>query len=160
MKKNTTYVVSGETNTKPTDLPSWVKVTESTTKNPHPDFKIFSEGGNLIELADMEHSGGTPRIQLVVSGYNDAKTRYISVESARLMGEWLLEVAESHNPKLRKFQDRDGSTFNYWYEVAPDKFTYDSSRECAVRYIGRHPDCAWTYEKLNSEYGPLTLIEE
>ena len=161
MKKIVKYLVSGMTDTKPENLPEGVQVTESVSKTPHKDLELVTMGGNeavFFEDPDWAHPG--PRVGANFKGYGGDRKRFFTVDQAREIGEWLIEVADSHKPKLRKAMDRDGDT---WFEVQPEWFIYAESRQKAEDLSrGEDPKtfgwCSW--DSLTQYMPNIKIVEE
>lgn len=143
MKKNIKYIVTGVTTTKPENLPSGVSFVENVTTAPHQNLELVTMGSNeAVFFEDTEWADRGTRVGANFKGYGGDRKRYFTMDQAREIGEWLIEVADSHKSKLRKVVEQDGST---WYEVQPEWFIYADSRAGAEDLsIGQTPkDFGW-----------------
>ncbi len=159
MKKISTFTVIGETSERPVNLPAGLQVVEDTTEVPHNDLLIISAGGNDVILSEDTNIHRTKnRVKIVftqVSSPNVA--RFFSLSDARKIGEWLLEVADSH--KLRKAK----TSCSTWFEVKPDWWIYAVNRQEAEEISdGQDPsDFGWnSWEKLTQSYPNIKIVSE
>lgn len=151
MKKVTKYRVSGISNTKP-EVSKDFTVTEIVEEVPMDDLTVESTRGNYLTVAE-EHDG-TAVAKVSLGG----SYRKLDVATATEVRDWLTEFIDS-NTSLKVYGDRDGSFSNLWYELSNGRYVYCSSREDANR-MQVDNDTGWTFERVSTVYGPLTLIKQ
>lgn len=161
MKKNIKYIVTGVTTTKPENLPNGVSFVENVTTVPHQNLELVTMGSNeAVFFEDTEWADRGTRVGANFKGYGGDRKRYFTMDQAREIGEWLIEVADSHKPKLRKVVDQHGST---WYEVQPEWFIYASSRKEAEELSDgeNRNEFGWdSFDKLKRQVTDLKVVSE
>jgi hypothetical protein len=160
VKKVSKYTVTGETTVKPVGLPEGLQVVEDTTEVPHNDLLVISSGGNDVILSEDTRFGPESRVKIVFNQLSAANiTRLFTLSDARKIGEWLLEVADSNKPKLRKAT----TPCSTWFEVKPDWWIYAITRQEAEEISdGQDPlQFGWnSWERLIRAYPNIKIVSE
>lgn len=166
MAKETHYKVSGTVTTKPGPLPHGLKV-EEVTVDVETTAKVCSKYGTNFEFKSYlpEVSGVGKEFVLRMSTdlpsiKPNMGDKLFSREEIVSLRDQLTALLDETGPALRVFKDRGGSWTSRWWEVAPDKFMYASTRESAERHYAKYPSDAWSFAKVDRDYGPLTLVSE
>jgi hypothetical protein len=121
----TTYSVNGTSNTKPEGLPEGLDVVEETKT--HDRLWAASRGGYSCKFDEFQGvTGESPWIRASF----DNPVASFDMDTARKIGEWLIQVADSYKKELRKFSDGT-STKSHWYEVKPEWVVWAGSRSIA-----------------------------
>ena len=153
------YNVAGKSAIKPENLPDGLTVEETTA--PHDPLRVYGTGFTTIIVKESSRYD-VPIVNVSFEGLGQTVSRDVSMETAKKVGQWLLDVAESHT-KLRKFSDGTSST-SHWYEVAEDRFVWAWSRAEAERLFsanGDRPNYGRNLVNLKDVYGNgIKLVSE
>lgn len=144
-----TYTVSGQSKTRPTDLPDGFTV--EVTEGPF-EAKIGAYSDNdSHHLEIREISSGSLKIAFTSDTYerkepwlNVGKSQVVTLRNA--LNEWLDDGLKS-----RVFRDRDG---DLWFEVSPGQFISEDGWQSAIRYF----DNDGSSESEVRQYAPVTDV--
>lgn len=151
----TTYSVNGTSNVRPAGLPEGLQVVEET-KN-HEMLRVASRGGFSCKFDEFQGvTGESPWIRASF----DNPVASFDMDTARKIGEWLIQVADSYKKELRKYTRPYGSV---WFEIEPEWFVTADDFDEAVRIsegMDRTEFGYDSFEKLSRAYPDGTLSGE
>jgi hypothetical protein len=118
-----TYSVNGTSNTRPGGLPEGFEVVEEIKT--HDRFWATSRGGFSCKFEEFGGAGENPWIRAIF----DNPVASFDMDTARKIGEWLIEVADSYKKELREYTTGSGSV---WFEIEPEWFVTADDFDDAV----------------------------